>query len=171
MIDWTESMNQTFEFYVVDPTTWKDTIPLKQIKSCNITRDEESQTLGSATIDSTEVLDECYVRVYLIVGQNGVNEKVALGTFLVQTPSVSYDGKSNNISMDAYTPLIELKEGLPPLGYSVLKNTNIMETAYNICREHLRSHIRFDIQYRINCFRCSIFLHSFQLLIRRLFLL
>lgn len=139
MIDWTESMNQTFEFYVVDPTTWKDTIPLKQIKSCNITRDEESQTLGSATIDSTEVLDECYVRVYLIAGQNGVNEKVALGTFLVQTPSVSYDGKSNNISMDAYTPLIELKEGLPPLGYSVLKNTNIMETAYNICREHLRA--------------------------------
>jgi hypothetical protein len=39
------------------------------------------------------------------------------------TPSVSHDGKNNDISMDAYTPLIELKEGLPPLGYSILKNT------------------------------------------------
>lgn len=139
MIDWTDSMKQTFEFYMVDPLTWKDTIPLNQIKSCNIDRDDESQTRGSATIDTTEVLDECYVRVYLVVVQNGVTEKVALGTYLVQTPSVSYDGKSNNISMDAYTPLIELKEDLPPLGYSVLKDTNIMDTAYNICRENMRA--------------------------------
>jgi hypothetical protein len=139
MIDWTKSMTQTFEFYMVDPLTWKDTTLLDQIRSCNIDRDDESQTLGSATIDSTEILDECYIRVYLIASQNGVTEKVALGTFLVQTPSVSYDGKSSNISMDAYTPLIELKEGLPPLGYSVLKDTNIMETAYNICREHMRA--------------------------------
>ncbi len=139
MIDWTKSMTQTFEFYMVDPLTWKDTILLDQIKSCDITRDEEVQTLGSATIDTTEILDECYVRVYLVAGQNGVTEKVALGTFLVQTPSTSYDGKSNSITMDAYTPLIELKEGLPPLGYSILKDTNIMDTAYDICREHMRA--------------------------------
>ena len=139
MIDWTDSMKQTFEFYMVDPLTWKDTTPLTQIKSCSIDRDEESQTRGSATIDTTEVLDECYIRVYLVVVQNGVTEKVALGTYLVQMPSVSYDGKSNNISMDAYTPLIELKEDLPPLGYSILKDTNIMDTAYNICRENMRA--------------------------------
>ena len=62
-----------------------------------------------------------------------------MGTYLVQTPSISYDGKSNTISMDAYTPLIELKEGLPPLGYSILKDTNIMDVAYDICREHMRA--------------------------------
>lgn len=139
MIDWTDSMTQTFEFYKVDPLTWKDTTPLTQIKSCTINRDEESETLGSATIDTTEQLDECYIRVYLVVGQNGVTEKVALGTYLAQTPSVSNDGKSNNISMDAYTPLIELKESLPPLGYSILKDTNIMDTAYNLCRENMRA--------------------------------
>ena len=139
MIDWTDSMNQSFEFYVVDPLTWKDTTMLKHIKSCTINRDEETQTLGSATIDSTEELDECYVRVYLIIGQNGKTYKVALGTYLAQTPSISYDGKSNDISMDAYTPLIELKEGLPPLGYSILKDTKIMDVAYDLCREHMRA--------------------------------
>lgn len=141
MIDWTKSMTQTFEFYKVDPLTWKDATVLTQIKSCSISRDEESQTLGSATIESTEHLDECYVRIYLVVSQNGVTEKVALGTYLAQTPSTSYDGKSSAISIDAYTPLIELKEGLPPLGYSILKDTNIMDTAYNICREHMRAPI------------------------------
>ena len=139
MIDWTKSMTQTYEFYMVDPLTWKDTVLLKQIKSCSINRDEETQTLGSATIDTTEAIDECYIRVYLVVGQNGVTEKVPLGTFLAQTPATSYDGKSHSISMDAYTPLIELKEGLPPIGYAILKDTNIMDVAYNICREHMRA--------------------------------
>ena len=139
MIDWTQSMSQTFEFYIVDPLTWKDTTLLTHIKTCNINRDEEAETLGSATIDTTEILDECYVRVYLVVIQNGVTTKVPLGTFLVQTPSTSYDGMSHSMSLDAYTPLIELKEGLPPLGYSVLKETNIMEVAYNLCREHMRA--------------------------------
>ena len=41
--------------------------------------------------------------------------------------------------MDAYTPLLELKENPPPLGYSLLKGDNIMEKAYLICREHLRA--------------------------------
>lgn len=139
MIDWTKSMTQKFEYYVVDPLTWKDMQPLNKIKSCSINRDDESQTKGSATIDTTENVDECYIRVYLVVGQNGVEEKVALGTFLAQTPSNTYDGKVNSYSIDAYTPLIELKETLPPLGYSVLKNTNIVETAYNICREKMRA--------------------------------
>ena len=139
MIDWTKSMTQKFEYYVVDPITWKDMKPLNKIKSCNINRDEESQTKGSATIDTTENIDECYIRVYLVVGQNGVEEKVALGTFLAQTPSNSFDGKVNSYSIDAYTPLIELKENFPPIGYSVLKNTNIVETAYNICRENMRA--------------------------------
>ncbi len=139
MIDWTKSMFQTFEFYMVDPLTWKDTILLTQIKSCSISRDDESETRGSAIIDTTEEMDECYIRVYLVVRQNGVTEKVALGTFLAQTPSVTHDGKNDVISMDAYTPLIELKEGLPPLGYSILKDTNIMDTAYSICREHMRA--------------------------------
>lgn len=139
MIDWTKSMTQTFEFYKVDPLTWKDAELLDKIKSCSIDRDEETQTLGSANIDATEVLDECYVRIYLVASQNGNTEKVALGTYLVQTPSTSYDGKSTSISMDAYTPLIELKEGLPPLGYSILKDTKIMDVAYDLCREHMRA--------------------------------
>ena len=41
--------------------------------------------------------------------------------------------------MDAYTPLLELKENPPPLGYSIFKGANIMETAYLLCRDHARA--------------------------------
>lgn len=139
MTDWTSSMQRTYEYYVVDPGTWKDTKKLDNVKSCTITRDSDTETLGSATIDVTESLGECYIRVYLITIQNGVTEKHPLGTFLVQTPSSSFDGKVRAVSMDAYTPLLELKENPPPLGYSVLKGENVMRRAYQLCREHARA--------------------------------
>lgn len=139
MADWTSSMQQTFEYYVVDPGTWKDAQKLNNVKSCTINRDSDTETLGSATIDVTESLGECYIRIYLITIQNGVKEKHPLGTYLVQTPSSSFDGKIRSVSMDAYTPLLELKENPPPLGYSVLKGDNVMERAYLICRDNVRA--------------------------------
>ena len=139
MIDWTKGMNQTYEFYTVDPNTWKDKDKIDCITSCTINRDESNETLGSATFECTEELGECYIRVYLIAIQNGVTEKVPLGTFLVQTPSTSFDGKVGSYSLDAYTPLIELKEGSPPIGYSLLEGQPILEIASNICRERMRA--------------------------------
>lgn len=138
-VDWSDSMEQTFEYYEVDPNTWKDIKPLQMVKSCSIKRDDGTDTLGSATIDINDTLGECYVRVYLIIRQNGGTFKFTLGTFLVQTPSSSYDGKNRNVSMDCYTPLLELKENPPPLGFALLKNDNIMKQAYMIVRDNCRA--------------------------------
>lgn len=139
MTKWTESMLQTFEYYIVDPNTWADTKKLDNVKTCNINRDLTVETLGSATIGITESVGESYVRVYLVTIQNGLTERHPLGTFLVQTPSSSFNGKIRNVSMDAYTPLLELKEKQPPIGYSILKDANIMENAYLITRENARA--------------------------------
>lgn len=139
MADWTKSMEQSFEYYEVDPYTWKDIKPINNIKKCSISRDDEAETLGSATIDVVDLLGECYIRIYLITIQNGIREKHVLGTYLVQTPSSSFDGKVRSVSMDAYTPLLELKENPAPLGYALLKDENIMEQAYKIIRENCRA--------------------------------
>ena len=139
MIDWTKSMEQTFEYYEVDPNTWKDIKPINNIKSCTISRDSKAETLGSASIDIVDMVGECYIRVYLIAIQNGVKGKYPLGTFLAQTPNSSFDGKVREVSIDAYTPLLELKENDPPLGYSLLKGDNIMEEAYRIVRDNCRA--------------------------------
>lgn len=139
MPDWSTSMQQSFEYYVVDPGTWKESKRLDNVTSCSITRDSSVETLGSATIDVTNSVGECYIRAYLVTIQNGLRERHPLGTFLVQTPSSNFDGKIRNVSMDAYTPLLELKENPPPLGYSIFKSENIMEKAYQIAREHTRA--------------------------------
>lgn len=139
MVDWLSSMQQTFEYYIVDPATWKDAKKIENVKSCSISRDSDAGTLGSASINITESVGECYVRIYLITIQNGTKERHPLGTFLVQTPSTSFDGKVRNLSMDAYTPLLELKETKPPLGYSVMKGANIMTIARQLTQENTRA--------------------------------
>ena len=141
MVDWTASMQQTYEYYIVDPNTWANTKLLDSVKSCDINRDSSVETLGSATIDITESVGECYIRAYLVTIQNGVEDKYPLGTFLVQTPSSSFDGKVRNVSMDTYTPLLELKENPPPLGYYIPKTANIMDMAYTLTRNYARAPI------------------------------
>ena len=141
MANWLGTMQQTFEYYIVDPGTWKDISKVENVISSSINRDGSAETLGSASINVNETLGECYIRIYLITIQNGVREKHPLGTFLVQTPSYNFDGKTKSITLDAYTPLLELKENYPPLGYSILKGENILNMAFRLVRENLRAPI------------------------------
>lgn len=141
MPDWTRSMNITYDIYKVDPDSWNDIEKITTVKSCTITNDGDVDTLGSATFSLGEVLEECYVRVYLVTTQDGLKERFALGTRLLMTPNTKYNGKSFTIDMDGYTPLIELKEKLPPLGYSIMEGQNIIDMAYSLIRENTRGRV------------------------------
>lgn len=139
MPDWSKSMQQTYECYIVDPGTWKNIRQVKTFKSAFIDRDSDSDTLGSSSIEIAEDLGECYVRIYLITRQNGIKESFPLGTLLIQTIPSGFDGKIQNISTEAYTPLLELKENNVPIGYYVAKDSNIMDTAYMLARDNARA--------------------------------
>ena len=143
MPDWTKSMSRSYEFYIVDPASWKDIKRLDTVKSCTISRDSMAETLGSASIDISESVGECYIRAYLITIQNEIKEKHPLGTFLVQTPSSSFNGKIRDVTMDAYTPLLELKENLPPIGFylSGIENPKIkvLDKAYELTKNYQRA--------------------------------
>lgn len=139
MADWTAAMTQTFEYYTVDPGTWRDVRRVTTVTSSSIKRDLSSDTLGSATFDMTETLGEVYLRVYLVTVQNGIRERFPLGTYLVQTQGGDFNGMHQSVSYDGYTPLIELKEKQPPLGYYIPKGDNIMDRAYAIANENARA--------------------------------
>ena len=139
MIDWTASMQQTFEFYTVDPDTWGNVKKLTEITSASITWSSDDETLGSATIESTELLGECYIRIYLICIQNGVKYEYPLGTFIVQTPEETNNGRVKTVTMDAYTPLLELKDNRPPYGFTVFRNSNVLSTVSDLVSDHARA--------------------------------
>lgn len=139
MVDWTSTMQQTFEYYIVDPGSWMDVKKIDTVLNSTISRDLSADTLGSASLTTTETLGECYIRIYLITIQNGVREKHPLGTYMIQTPSYSFDGRAKTIQIDGYTPLIELKEKYPPIGYNLRKNDNIVAKAYKLLMDNMRA--------------------------------
>lgn len=138
-IDWTKSMQQSFSFWKVDPITWFDESKLGSIKSCSIERDDSTETLQNATFSATDLDMESYVRVYLDGVQDNFKFREPLGTFLIQTPSVSYDGKEKTSNIDAYSTLIELKEKNPNIGFTITKDTNIMDRAGALTNENCRA--------------------------------
>ena len=136
---WTESMQHSYEYFLVDPATWGDMKPLDTVTQSSIDRDGDTETLGSASFDVTTTVDEGYVRTYLKTIQNGVTERHPLGTHLVQTPSLNFDGIIKSMTMDGYTPLLELKEKMPPVGYYIPKGQNALLLAYQLTRENARA--------------------------------
>lgn len=161
MPDWSAAMEQTFEYYIVDPGTWKDKELLMNVKSSTINRDSDTETLGSANIETTDTVNECYIRVYLITLQNGIKEKFPLGTFLIQTPSYGHNGKLKSVSMTGYTSLIELKEKQPPLGYYIPEKdkidgeeveVNVMDRAYSLTKDNVRAPVIKTENEAINTF-------------------
>ena len=139
MPDWTRSMQQTFEFYKVDPSTWEDKEAVSTVTNCTITRDEEDETLGSASITCDEDLSDEYVRAYLVTVQDGERDKTPLGTHLYESPSRQYDGKRSYADQDGYSPLIELKEKNPPIGFSLARGNDILQQAGLIAAEKMRA--------------------------------
>lgn len=138
MPDWTKSMQRTFEYYIVNPSTWGNKKPIKTITSCTINRGSDQETLGHASFGLTENIGECYIRSYLVTIQNGVRERFPLATVLAQTPGESYDGRNKKFSVDGYYPLLELKEDKPPIGYTISVGENIMDIAGRLVQEHMR---------------------------------
>ena len=139
MVDWLSSMQQTFEYYTVDPNTWRDVARINYVKTATINRDAQAETLGSATLDVDELVGESYIRIYLVTVQNGITQRHPLATVLAQTPVSNFDGMVRSVSMDAYTPLIELKEKYPPIGYFIPKGAKVMDWVYDRTRENLRA--------------------------------
>ena len=144
MPDWTRSMQQTYEFHTVDPGTWGEVKRLDNVRSATITWDSEDETLGSASIECDDDLSDTYLRIYLKTIQDGFTERFCLGTFLCQTPSVSFDGKVKKSTLDGYTPLIELKEKTMPIGYAIAAGENILERAISYTEESLRAPVVWD---------------------------
>ena len=58
MTDWTKPMQQSYEFYTVDPNTWKDVKPLNCVKSCTINRDSEVETFMFSFSEKRKVVTQ-----------------------------------------------------------------------------------------------------------------
>ena len=139
MPDWTRSMKQTYRFAIIDPVTWGIIGYRTDITDCSIKYSTSSDTISSADISIVGESSEQYIQVYLVTEQDNIEEETCLGTFLFQGSSASFDGKISTISLSGYSPLTELKETMPPVGYYVGYKTNIMNYVNDILDSYMRA--------------------------------
>lgn len=141
--DWSSGYGVSFEFWEVDKDTFRDKKRLYEVEECEIVRDSGDETLGSATMTIGDFpSEETYIRVYLLAEQpagSGEVERVCLGTFLAQVPSVKMDGKIVERPLELSTPLKELADDQPPAGYTVRAGTDAVSALEYI---HRRGHVK-----------------------------
>ena len=136
-MDWTGSYDVSFSYMLVDPLSWADDQEIGAVASCAITRDLDMETLEQATFEIADADDgERWIRCYADVGQDGISERVCLGTFLVQTPRRSDDGKFSKLDCTAYSSLHVLAEAKPNAGYALARGSNCVDAARQICEQH-----------------------------------
>ena len=147
MADWTRGMARTYEYWRVDPSTWGDTERIDTITGATIVRDADLETLGSASFEMDAWEGEMYVRTYLVTYQDGVRERWPIGTHLLIADSQDFDGMRGSSTVEGYTPLKELIDDKPPLGFTVspLLNTHDVETL-------LRNHARMPLSGGMQAF-------------------
>ena len=56
MPDWTKTMQQIFEYYVVDPGTSREIKKIDRVLDSSISRDSTLETLGSASITVSDTI-------------------------------------------------------------------------------------------------------------------
>lgn len=140
-IDWTKSMKQTFEYYTVDPESWFDRERLECIIESDISRDLNTETKHSFRAVTTEPIGECYIRVYMIATQGAETKKIPLGTFLSYVPSIDFNGRLTKLDIEGYSPIIELREKVPPIGTYIAKNANILTAVVSWLKLYTRAPI------------------------------
>lgn len=122
-LDWTGEFAQDFAYYEVDPETWGDVSRIDGVTRCTVTRDATTDTLETAEIEADWLPDgERWVRAYMDAVQDGVRYRVPVGTWVVQTPTATYD-KVRTVTCRCYSalhPLSEAKAGI----YSAPKGAN-----------------------------------------------
>jgi len=138
-IDWTGSVARTYEFYEVDPASWQDVRRLERVASATLTFDRSKDTFGNGTVEVRDDMGEAYVRAYVVAEQGGARERMPVGTFLAQPASMTYNGKRTHLPMQAFTPLIELAENMPPLGFHVPAGRDTLRAASDLLVQHGRA--------------------------------
>lgn len=139
MIDYTKKMQRTYEYYLLDPYTWCDERRLGCVRGSRLTWDEDDETGGRATITSTEDVGEAYVGVYMVCRQGGDYARHPLGAWLTQTAPESYDGRTRLYEIEAYTPLVELRDDAPEELFFIPAGTDGAERGWRLLRQHCRA--------------------------------
>lgn len=140
-MDWSRTAQLTWRYCLVDTETWDDGDVLDGVTSCSVSWDSSTETLlsGSLEVDENFPSGECYVRVWCDATQDGRTERFAVATMLCQASSDSSEGTKRTFSVEAHSPLLELNDDRPPVGWAA---SGQVDDAIALICTHMRAPLR-----------------------------
>lgn len=148
MLDVSRELDERFELMAVDPVTWLETGSVSNVKSCTVTRDSESNTIESESLEVYGDLPEGYYRAYWVTVQDGVESREPVATFMAMCPTVKHDGKTEQRTINGYSPLMEADRSGPHAGWFVPEGYDIAQSAADAVRDHSRAQVDEPAQSR-----------------------
>ena len=151
-MDWTKGYSSNWRVMYVDPNTWADLYEFKGVDSIKITRDCSSATplMESAQFKiSQDIYDGApygWYRVELLPIQNGSSELYALGTFLVDRSTETYNYNTKSVNLSGHSVLYPATKMYFDDGGYIPKGMNGPEW----CKRRLNESLPFGIQIFID---------------------
>ena len=119
-VDWTASMTQAPELWYVDPASWDDEGPVRDVESCSCEWDDGSETgCGvTATVHEETKNPPFVMRAYVAWEQGDEAGRECIGTWLVTKRRPSSSDVSGGWELSGYGPLEQARRGKPPVGWA-----------------------------------------------------
>lgn len=149
-VDWSRGMRQSFELVEVDADTWTEGAEHGELVSATVTYEDEGQ-LCSAELESDEQFSTGYYRLYIVAEQDGEAERVPVATVLCESDTLSSDGKHATYDATGYSPLKELDDTAPRIGWAVGSGTSVMSAVKAVLSEHCRAPKSYAVSSTATC--------------------
>lgn len=115
-MDWNKGFSSSYFFSKVDPISWRDNGEFN-VTDGSIARDSSGDLLQSADVTMSSDPGEAWIRIYLLVRQNGEQLRIPLFTGLTSDPTRNIDGRRNTFDVACYSTLKPCSDILLPAGW------------------------------------------------------
>lgn len=124
-MDWSKGLSASYNAYIVDPITWRDTDEIEIISGSISKSEDDLRESANISVSNYESDTEQWIRIYLNARQLYDSERCPIFTGLISSPSKDIDGNVQTNSLNCYSVLKPASDILLPKGYYVSYGTDV----------------------------------------------
>lgn len=143
-MDWKQGYTSVWRLFHVNKDTWGDSEEIFDLNSASVTKDADSDLIedGSISVDGDRI--NGYVRLYMDVVAGAEATRMAIGTFLVITPTKNIKGRLISTDVTCYSVLKPASDRLMETGWYFPKGGDPIVGAYNLLSECLQCPVEYS---------------------------
>ncbi len=124
-MDWSKGLSASYNAYIVDPITWRDTDEIQIINGTISKSEDDLRESADISVLNYESDTEQWIRIYLNARQLHDSARCPIFTGLISSPTKDIDGNIQTNNLNCYSVLKPASDILLPKGYYVPYGTDV----------------------------------------------